>query len=204
MCDPSRLSQPSLSDLAPGCFHIVYTPVNSWCIGGHYISYGNLVLTLRARLAEAYYGELITNKSPLSAEQTLFSMAIQLDGDRQPTLDHDAFIVLILMVFWPGQFCNIAARTNLRPPKRKDSFPDIEDVTPTVEPAHCTTKPASLPTGFTQAAATKLQDRTRQRLYEVMAHNALTTIHAWRRFPSLANYQVPCGQLVKVPRAPDP
>ncbi|GLB45388.1 hypothetical protein LshimejAT787_2200510 [Lyophyllum shimeji] len=64
--------------MPPNAFHLVYTPVSSVAIGGHFLSYSTLHLTEVARAFDHHRAREVTNENHLSVFVTLCGMVIGL------------------------------------------------------------------------------------------------------------------------------
>ncbi|GLB36938.1 hypothetical protein LshimejAT787_0312250 [Lyophyllum shimeji] len=64
--------------MTPNAFHLVYTPISSVAIGGHFLSYSTLHLTEAARAFDHHRGRAVTNENHPSVFVTLCGMVVGL------------------------------------------------------------------------------------------------------------------------------
>lgn len=64
--------------MAPGAWHLVYTPVRTVATGGHIYTYNTMHLTEMSRMFDNQHALEVTNTSHISAFNTLCLMTINL------------------------------------------------------------------------------------------------------------------------------
>lgn len=66
------------SIMPPGQHHTVYTPMASFCRGGHFFNFDTMHLTELSRFADVTHGKYITNDTHLGTLETLCRLVISL------------------------------------------------------------------------------------------------------------------------------
>ncbi|KAG2062750.1 hypothetical protein BDR04DRAFT_1123729, partial [Suillus decipiens] len=90
--------------MPPGKFHEVYTPLVTFAMGGHFLSYHTMHLSEWSCFLDHLYGSLFTNEERQDTLLVLRRMVVAIPRLSYCKLYHRAIVALCTMVLNPGQY----------------------------------------------------------------------------------------------------